>query len=425
MKKIFLFIIVVYAVFNIPQPVFASSSGLVIDEFRTDGLGGARDEYVVVTNYSDLGIDSSQYALTIKTGNTTYQYLYRFVVGSFIKPKEKIRICHNETIDKTLCNFFYTGTSYEMKESGVLAIIKVISTTNKPNIDVVGYGNIDYGASGCWITGCEEYPLDSPSNNMLYRRVDGQDTDNSTADFESYLPPAYKDPNVDKIVVSELMPAPSEGKEWFELFNPTNLSVSLSGLKICDAIGSVHCYYFPETEILEPYKYKTYSQDITKITLNNTGDWLELRDGGDNLLADSGGSYGNADSGISLSLFGSDFMWSKTPTPNIQNIFTDIVEEEEVASNSAKSTSKKVKAKLAAKTTMLISGEAPVEEESLTSPKIVQTAVKGAKTTSENGNTTLGYLLITLAVLLLVGYNLWERRAIARKLYDKISRRDR
>ncbi|MEI7815496.1 MAG: lamin tail domain-containing protein, partial [Coriobacteriia bacterium] len=361
MKKYILLSAIFIVMTIIPTYAVAGSENLKIEEFRVDGET-TNDEYVVLANYGTDIIDLNLFSLTMKTSATTYSYLYKFGIGSYIKPGERIRICHNSAVDKSLCNLFNTAASYSMKESGVLALIDN-TKGNKVNVDIVGYGELDYGVGGCWLTGCEEYPLDMPAKNTPYKRVNCQDTNRGYFDFEPVviLESTYSDPNIDKIVISELMPAPDSEEEWFELYNQASLPVSLSGVKICDAVGSIHCYYFAETEMLKPFEYKTYSQGVTKITLNNTGDWLELRDGNDNLLTDSGGNYGNADSAISLSLFGNDFNWTKTATPNEQNIYTDTVEIEEPTAVTPKSTSKKVKAAVVKKASSVISASEPSE----------------------------------------------------------------
>jgi hypothetical protein len=415
-----------FAIILLPSFSFASSSGLVIDEFRIDGLKGDKDEYVIVTNYGLVDILLDQYALTIKTSNTTYQYLYRFLAGSSIKSKQKIKICHNSVVGDVSCELFYTATSYEMKQNGVLAIIN--TANNKENIDVIGYGEIDYGSGGCWITGCEKYPLESPAIDTPYKRIDGQDTDASSLDFQAITTPIPIDVNSDKVVISELLPNPETGEEWFELFNPTNLDVSLSNLKICDVLGARHCYFFDKTDVLFAESYKTYAQSVTKITLNNNGDWLELYDIYDNLLADSGGDYGSADKGISLSLFGNEYRWTKSLTPGGQNIFVDTIEIEEETVSKPKTTKPRVVT--VAKKTIVPAGSTSTDEAE--TPTSGEPAVKASETTKNQvlatkptfGKKTLGWALIGMAILLVVSYICWYFRDYAKNIYNKIRHRD-
>lgn len=414
----------VFTITFICAPVFsfAAPSTLVIGEFRIDGIGGEKDEYVVIANYGEASLDISQYALTLKTGNTTYAYLYRFLPGRMIQANEKIRICQNVVTGDSSCNLFYSGSAPpQMEEDGVLALVDLAN--KKLNVDVVGYG-----AAGCWESGCEKFPLDTPVRNALYRRINGKDTDASSQDFELLIPRIEIGLNVDKLVISELLPSPASGEEWFELYNPTNLNVSLANLKICDALGARHCYFFDKSDLLTGGSYKIYAQSVTKITLNNTGDWLELYDASDNLLADSGGNYGVADKGISLSLFGSEYKWTTTLTPNAQNVFTDTIEvEADVAIPKAKTSKSKVTT--AAKKTVAASTIGANDTEMV---QEAQAQVKAAETQKDPiatlkaviGRKELGYLLIGLAILLVIGYIGWYFRDYAKNIYHKIRPRD-
>ena len=418
-------LVLVFAIIFVPKFSFAAST-VVIDEFRVDGPAGNKDEYVIIANCSALTIDLNQYAFTIKTNNTNYQYLYRFGAGSQIRANEKVKICHNFMMVDTSCNLFYTisaTSDYEMKMDGVLALINVANA--KENVDVVGYGKVPYEESACWATGCEKYPLDSPAKNTPYKRINGQDTNNSSQDFEAIVTPIFIDLNADKLVISELLPNPETGSEWFELYNPTNLSIGLANLKICDALGARHCYFFNEAEIIPANSYKAFTQSTTKITLNNDGDWLELYDASDNLITDTGGDYGVADKGLSLALFGAEYQWTKTPTEGSQNIFTDTIE---VESDTALPTPKTTKAKVAVAKKTIAASPTNAPADSTTADE----AVKAAETAKSAESATitpvtrkvLGWALIWLAILLILGYIGWYFRSYAKNIYDKIRHRD-
>jgi hypothetical protein len=135
------------------------------------------------------------------------------------------------------------------------------------------------------------------------------------------------DKNTEKLLITEIMPNPSEGSEWFELYNPTNSRINLNGLKICDGLGSTHCYYFAKDDYIDS-GYKTYDKGQTKITLNDSGDYLTLSNASDEVIMETDGFEG-ADDGISFSLFGIDWKWTKSATKGSTNIFEDIVEVEE------------------------------------------------------------------------------------------------
>ena len=89
------------------------------------------------------------------------------------------------------------------------------------------------------------------------------------------------------IVFIKIMPSP-EGSdaenEWIEIYNSNDFKVDLSGWKIKDTTGRTNIYIL-KSEIPSRGKLKLKRPE-TKITLNNTGDGLELS-GPDGKIADS------------------------------------------------------------------------------------------------------------------------------------------
>ncbi len=78
------------------------------------------------------------------------------------------------------------------------------------------------------------------------------------------------------IVINEVFPDPSgdENKEEFiELFNKGTESVTLTNWTLSDKVKS---FNIPET-ILDPGKYTVFLSDLTKISLNNSGDEVFLK----------------------------------------------------------------------------------------------------------------------------------------------------
>jgi len=403
-------IFMVGIIFLIPHFTFASISGLTIHSFQTAGES-AYDEFVSIKNDSATSIDITNYSISRKTKSaTSWNTLYKFI-GVTIAPHQEIVVSHAKYTG--VHDYLYSTSSYSLTSDNSIAII----APDKSIVDLVGYGE-----AGSF----EGALLPNPAAGEVYIR--NNETNNNLTDFASSVQAISLDVNSDKLVISELLPNPSEGEEWVELFNPTNLRVNLGGLKLCDAIGSVHCYYFPNTEVLGPFEYKIYSQSTTKITLNNTGDWAELRDGIDNVIADTGGNYGDTDAGISLSLFGSDFQWTKAPTPNTQNIYVDIVEVETSTATPKKASTKKVSIKASVKGTSTTAGTASTETGDTPAVVSDNSGNPGTtvKTSPQNYSQQLmGFALISFAVLLFLGYNLWERRDYAKGIYNKIIRRDR
>lgn len=390
-------------IFLAPKSSFAAPSKLVIDEFRISGEN-SNDEYVVIANYGTAPQSLNGYRLLKRAKSTTdYKLIDNF--GDFIlNPGQKIVAAHAKYVGARDFTFV-TGTSNTIADSNSIFLV----APDKSTMDLVGYGDAIF---------YEGTPTLAPSVGEVYSRVGGKDTDDNKADFVSETIELPADPNAGRLVISELLPNPTVGEEWFELFNPTSLSISLANLKICDTLGVKHCYYFDKNDFLSAGVYKTYGQSLTKITLNNSGDWLELYDLADNLITDSGGNYGAADKGVSFSLFGSEYLWTKTLTPGAQNIFTDTIEVEPEATAKPKTAVKK--ASIAKKKTTDTAQLAEADVKGAESPQMAADSTQKPMMNRK----ILGWSLIGLAVLLVISYTLWYFRDYAKNIYDKIRHRD-
>lgn len=137
------------------------------------------------------------------------------------------------------------------------------------------------------------------------------------------------------IFFNELLPSPEgpdKTEEWIEIFNPNDSQVNLSFWKIRDSVGQTKVYTFPEDTFLDPQKFLILSRPTTGITLNNSGDALNLLDP-EGKTADTV-SYQKAPRGSSYGLAGSTWSWSSQPTPGSVNIILpSLSRQEEPKSN--------------------------------------------------------------------------------------------
>ena len=123
------------------------------------------------------------------------------------------------------------------------------------------------------------------------------------------------------IVFNEILPSPEGAdaeEEWLELKNTNNQEVDISGWKIQDIIGSTKTYIFPEGTKIKANDYLVLTRLISKITLNNSGDGLQLIQPNGNILDNV--TYGKASLGQSYNRIESDWAWSVTLTPRAKNI---------------------------------------------------------------------------------------------------------
>lgn len=405
-----LMIVLTITAFLVPQMILAAPSSLVIDEFQLASKSSAYDEYFRITN-----VGATSYPLTGLTLRKITSGGTRYLLVTFdrdLSPKSSIIVTHAKSSFATTSDYTYANTSFVSNSA-----IYIYDDKKKSIVDLVAFGNTAEGY-------LEGSTLANPTAGDVYTRANGVDTDDNTADFEILIVPMIVDPNAARLVISELLPSPATGEEWFELYNPTSVTISLQNLKICDALGAVKCYDFVSSDYISAGSYKIYLQSQSKITLNNTGDWLELYDAGENLLTDSGGDYGDADKGVSLAVFGTQYKWTKTITPGYANVYTDVVEVEVDATATSKK--KSTKSRVVAKNKASASASADSEEES--SEIATATAVKGAKAEESPiemvgfklSKRTLGWVLIGLAILLVLGYTLWYFRDYAKEIYHKI-----
>lgn len=125
---------------------------------------------------------------------------------------------------------------------------------------------------------------------------------------------------VSGIVINEILPSP-EGpdaeEEWIELYNQNNEEADLSLWRISDAVGSIKTHTFSRGAIIPAQGFLVLERPETGITLNNSGDGLELLRP-DGVAADAV-VYPKASRGRSYNRLGFGWQWSDILTPGGTN----------------------------------------------------------------------------------------------------------
>ncbi|MCG2809640.1 MAG: lamin tail domain-containing protein [Candidatus Portnoybacteria bacterium] len=126
------------------------------------------------------------------------------------------------------------------------------------------------------------------------------------------------------VIISEFMPAPEEGdaeNEWIELFNQSDQIANLTNWQLDDQEGGSSPFVFPANSFIAPNQFLVLIRPITKIALNNDNDQVRLiyPDGS---LAAEVGYLAEKKEGFSIAFDGSEYFWTKTPTPGSPNIIT-------------------------------------------------------------------------------------------------------
>ena len=134
------------------------------------------------------------------------------------------------------------------------------------------------------------------------------------------------------ILINEITPSPKgEDKleEWLELKNTNKQEVDISGWKIQDTIGSTKTYTFPEGTKIKATGYLILNRPVSKITLNNSGDELQLIQPNGNILDNV--SYNKAILNQSYNRTESGWVWSATLTPGSTNIIPSPISKTEAS----------------------------------------------------------------------------------------------
>lgn len=116
--------------------------------------------------------------------------------------------------------------------------------------------------------------------------------------------------------ISELYPDPAEGEEEFiEIHNTGEAALDLSQLVLRDAAG--HSYAPSTGTTINGGEYLALSQSVTGVSLNNTGDTVELLDAGNTVVCTV--MYDESEGALSWGSVAGEWSWS-TPTPNAINV---------------------------------------------------------------------------------------------------------
>ncbi|MFH1938139.1 MAG: PKD domain-containing protein, partial [Patescibacteria group bacterium] len=134
----------------------------------------------------------------------------------------------------------------------------------------------------------------------------------------------------ESIIISEF------NNEWIELYNQSDQIANLSNWQLDgQEQGSSTPFVFPPNSLIAPNQFLVLTQQITKLVLNNNNDQVRLiyPDGS---VATEISYYTEEKQGLSIAFNGSDYFWTKTPTPGSVNIIssTDLNNQNEnISSN--------------------------------------------------------------------------------------------
>ena len=302
---------------------------LVISEIQISGES-VYDEFIELYNPTDLEIDINGWDLKRKTESGSESNVLNNIEGVIsangyflVIPRANCGDNNNESCYKKMVSGDdeYTTNSFFANNNTVL-----LYNCDGVLIDKVGWGRaIDFES--------EVINLDLENSKSLERKIIDniiQDTDNNEGDFilrddpepqnsgdtndqddensdeqknsddendnnneeeteddnngsdEQDSPMALRD-----IVITEFLPNPEDSdrdNEFIEIYNNDDTKVDLSGWVLEDKIGSAKKFVISNNTEINIGEYKVFYSDETKITLNNSGDGVILKDNKNNII---------------------------------------------------------------------------------------------------------------------------------------------
>ncbi len=155
---------------------------------------------------------------------------------------------------------------------------------------------------------------DSQKNTVEKRAVITVREDEGDTEIlmSSELPPGLR--------INEIFPNPtgSDDAEFIELYNDSDETITLSGLKLDDEDGGSRPFVFDDDTFIESGEYRVFGKSETKLALNNTNDSIRLLDGSNSVLTSV--DFDGVIEGASYSFTTDDiWQWSSKPTPGAKN----------------------------------------------------------------------------------------------------------
>jgi hypothetical protein len=121
------------------------------------------------------------------------------------------------------------------------------------------------------------------------------------------------------IRINEILPDPTVGQEFIELYNVGDTDVDLNGWSLSDA-SKTGKYTFKDSVVIKAHSHLTLSRDIFSFALNNTDETLTLRDPNETIIDTV--QYAKSYEDISYDFSPTGWRWSALVTPNATNQFS-------------------------------------------------------------------------------------------------------
>lgn len=326
-------------------PTHASSAAsVVLTHIQATGALGPKDEMVALYNNSPNEVDitgwclmnksHAPFACFVPTNSAQAHYLPSYsaavvVTELFLESRERTP----ETVTQIFVAAAQSGGSI-VNGTDTVSLIDAdgevvdefswstampsgkIAVRSKSATDPRVYETIDLDLAWRYAS----FPtVDVPYSQVELRTVPPDESNGDTAE-----PPNQEDVDGPDVVLhpllTELLPNPDgsdTGKEFIELYNPTNSDILLNDYRLRIGPNLEKVYAFPADAAVPAFGYVAYTNDRVKFTLLNSSSKVQLEYKTE-LIGESV-AYENPPEGQSWSRIDAVWRYTDVPTPNAEN----------------------------------------------------------------------------------------------------------
>jgi len=383
----------------------AVSKDILITEIQTGSEVSATEEFVEIYNNGIDSKDISGWSLYYKSATGSSWIKKATIISKVLSKGEFFVFSTNMSGDITYSSTFSElGGNIQIRDSVGLVVDQF----------AWGSANSPLGSAAS-----ESRPGQSMYRIYDFESAIMQNTDDNFNDFEiSNTPTPSKLPELIvpeedtepikyfPLELSEIFPDPAtplsdSSDEFIEIYNPNSEDVELSGWKLVDESGAE--FIIKNNVITAGSRLAIFVTD-SKITLNNTGDSVQLINPNGEVV-DESDNYGDAKEGLGWIKSGGLWQWSVGASPGQPN--TEIYEEVETSAGAAVKNVKKATKKASVKKAKSTSKPKTSKVNSGTSKSNVSPPLEE---TSKSKNSNLWTWLLVAAGLGTIGYGVYEYR---------------
>jgi len=332
--------------------VSAAQKQVIITEVQTAGSNSASEEFIEIYNTTNQDLDISGWSIYYKSATgTSWGKKATVASETKIQTDDFWVFAANINGDTQLASgLSQSGGNIQLRD----ALGNVV--------DQFGWGS---GDSALGASASESQPgqsmyrlFDFTTSQMVSSEHNFNDFDITNTPTPGTFPaqeiveedlPVQSYPSLQ---LSELLPDPASPQsdttdEFVEIYNPNTFTVDLAGWKLRDEAGTE---FIIKSKSVEANSHIAVFITESKITLNNSGDSVQLIDPNGQVVSESA-NYGTAEEGLSWGFIAGTWQWAVAPTPAAVNapIYIDTSAAGSVENVKKATTKKKAATKAAAK----------------------------------------------------------------------------